>query len=132
MVKDAVRQLIRQRIEDGLRPRDRTASWHGSGFGQICDGCGLPIKICRVDHVIPAGMGGKSTLDNARILGPCCWPEIDAKANRLVKYAAKPEEIRLGVKRHKRQFIKSRGFPPRAPKPSPCAPTSKTLPRRGI
>ena len=43
MVKDAVRQLIRQRIEDGLRPRDRTASWHGSGFGQICDGCGLPI-----------------------------------------------------------------------------------------
>jgi hypothetical protein len=96
------------------------------------DGCGLPIKICRVDHVIPAGMGGKSTLDNARILGPCCWPEIDAKANRLVKYAAKLEEIRLGVKRHKRQFIKSRGFPPRAPKPSPCAPTSKTLPRRGI
>jgi len=45
MVPDVVRQLIRYRIEDGRLPRERTIElWHGAGFGQICDGCDLPIS----------------------------------------------------------------------------------------
>jgi hypothetical protein len=44
MVPDAVRHLIRHRIEDGHLPRDRTIElWHGDGFGHTCDGCGLTI-----------------------------------------------------------------------------------------
>jgi hypothetical protein len=46
MTPDVVRQLIRDRIENGSLPRDRTIElWHGSGFGQTCDGCGLAIAI---------------------------------------------------------------------------------------
>ena len=44
MVSDAVRQLIRQRIQDGRLPREGSiAWWHGAGFGRPCDGCGMPI-----------------------------------------------------------------------------------------
>jgi hypothetical protein len=46
MVPDAVRQLIRHRIDNGRLPRDHTIElWHGDGygFGQTCDGCGLTI-----------------------------------------------------------------------------------------
>ena len=36
--------MIRDRIENGSLPRDRTIElWHAPGFGQTCDGCGLAI-----------------------------------------------------------------------------------------
>jgi hypothetical protein len=44
MTPDVARQLIRDRIEKGSLPRDRTIElWHALGFGQTCDGCGLAI-----------------------------------------------------------------------------------------
>ena len=44
MIPDVARQLIRDRIENGSLPRDRTIElWHARGFGQTCDGCGLAI-----------------------------------------------------------------------------------------
>ena len=45
MIADVARQRIRHRIERGTLPRDRTIEmWHGPGFGQTCDGCGLTIS----------------------------------------------------------------------------------------
>jgi hypothetical protein len=44
MTPEAVRQLIRDRIEDGRLPRVRTIElWQAPGFGQTCDGCDLAI-----------------------------------------------------------------------------------------
>jgi hypothetical protein len=44
MIADVVRQRIRDRIERGTLPHDRTIElWQTPGFGQTCDGCGLPI-----------------------------------------------------------------------------------------
>jgi hypothetical protein len=44
MTPDVARQLIRDRIEKGSLPRDRTIElWQAPGFGQTCDGCGLAI-----------------------------------------------------------------------------------------
>jgi hypothetical protein len=44
MVPDAARQRVRQRIENGILPRDRPIElWHAPGFGQTCDGCGVAI-----------------------------------------------------------------------------------------
>jgi hypothetical protein len=44
MTLDVARQLIRDRIEKGSLPRDRTIElWHALGFGKTCDGCGLAI-----------------------------------------------------------------------------------------
>jgi len=44
MNPDVARQLIRDRIQKGSLPRDRTIElWHAPGFGQTCDGCGLAI-----------------------------------------------------------------------------------------
>jgi len=44
MDADALRQLIRQRIQDGRLPRDDTLELaHGHGIGQVCDGCGAEI-----------------------------------------------------------------------------------------
>src|SRR4029450_6680345 len=42
MTPDVARQLIRDRIENGSLPRDRTIElWHARGFGQTCAGCAL-------------------------------------------------------------------------------------------
>src|SRR4029434_4185263 len=66
MNPDVARQLIRDRIEKGSLPRDRTIElWHAPGFGQTCDGCGLAITttdwmclICADDwRTIRAALG---------------------------------------------------------------------------
>src|SRR5262245_33837360 len=46
MAVDGLRHLIPERIQAGRLPRDRTIElWHGPGFGQTCDGCGLSITM---------------------------------------------------------------------------------------
>jgi hypothetical protein len=55
MAPDVVRQLIRDRIDNGSLPCDRTIElWHGPGFGQTCDGCGLAITITDLMYLICA------------------------------------------------------------------------------
>jgi hypothetical protein len=44
MAPDVVRQLIRDRIDNGSLPCHRTIElWQTPGFGQTCDGCDLAI-----------------------------------------------------------------------------------------
>jgi hypothetical protein len=100
----------------------------------VCEGCGLPIKgKLRVDHIIAAGLRGARTLANAQVLGECCYAAKDVADSAIVKRAIKLEAAHLGVPKPLRgNKLQGRGFPPRQPKPSPCRPTSKTLPRRPL
>jgi hypothetical protein len=55
MVADAAQQRIRQRIENGSLPRDRTIElWHDPGSGHTCDGCGLTIAAADTMSLICA------------------------------------------------------------------------------
>lgn len=94
-----------------------------------CEGCGLPTKDFRVDHRIAAGLRGSRKIENAWLLGKCCYAEKDADDNAVVKRMKRIEAAHLGVA-VRATTLRSRGFAPPAPKPSPGRPTSKTLPRR--
>jgi 5-methylcytosine-specific restriction endonuclease McrA len=100
-----------------------------------CEGCGKPIVDgdCRVDHIIAKGLRGSRELWNAQVLCRACYLIKDAADNRIVKRAIKLAAAHLGtLKLSRGKKLQGRGFPPRPPKPSPCAPTSKTLPRRPL
>ena len=97
-----------------------------------CEGCDQPIPpgTHRVDHKIARGLYGSGLLENAQVLGPCCWAEKDAADNLVVKRCKRIEAKHHGFAPPKRVTIQSRGFSPPREKGSPCAPTSKTIPRR--
>ena len=72
-------------------------------------GCGLPTKDFQIDHIIPAAIGGPATLENAQLLGKCCY---SVKNPTDTKRAAKTKRVEakyLGADLPKQQ-IKSRGF----------------------
>ena len=96
-----------------------------------CEQCGLPTKgDHRVDHRTAAGLNGSRKIENAWLLGKCCYAAKDAADNRIVKRAIKMEATHLGV-RGGGNSLKSRGFAA-VIKKSRCGPTSKTLPRRPL
>lgn len=96
-----------------------------------CEGCGNPIKgSLRVDHIRAAGLYGSSLLSNAQVLGECCYAEKDAADNAVVKRCKRIEAATLAPMPEGK--LRSRGFSPPPPKPSPGRPTSKTLPRRPL
>ena len=75
-----------------------------------CEGCGLPIKgLFQIDHIIPDSLGGQQTLDNAQLLGRCCYSVKNPNDTRKAAKTKRVEAKYLGAKRSKQQ-IKSRGF----------------------
>jgi hypothetical protein len=96
-----------------------------------CEGCGSMVKDgdFRIDHRTAAGLRGSRKIENAWLLGKCCYEAKDATDNAVVKRCARIERVHLGLDESK-SSMRSRGFRPRPERPSPCAPTSKTLPRR--
>lgn len=45
MKADAIRALIRQRLDDGRLPSDSMPRfWSGPGEGKLCDACDLPVN----------------------------------------------------------------------------------------
>lgn len=94
-----------------------------------CEGCGEPIHgPKRVDHKIAAGLNGPATLNNAQVLGRCCYAAKDRNDNRLVKRAIRLEAAHLGVKKRRWRPIPSRPFPKRMKAKPP--PSAKIIPRR--
>lgn len=97
-----------------------------------CEGCGNPTEPpIRIDHKIARGLRGSNLLENAQVLGKCCWVEKDATDNANVKRAARIEVRHQGIVASPRSRIQSRGFTV-VVKKSRCGPTSKTLPRRPL
>jgi hypothetical protein len=75
-----------------------------------CEGCGLPTKDWRIDHKRADGLLGEPTLENAQLLGKCCYAEKDAADTRAIAKAKRREAVDLGVKGRKGLEIQSRGF----------------------
>lgn len=78
-------------------------------FVVYCEGCGLPTKEFQIDHIIPDSQGGAATLENAQLLGRCCYSFKNPDDTRKAAKTKRVEAKHLGADRPKQQ-IKSRGF----------------------
>lgn len=75
-----------------------------------CEGCGGAARRLRVDHRIADSHGGKPTLENAQVLGICCWAEKDAKDTTIAAKLKRVEAAHLNVPTRPVQKLKSRPF----------------------
>jgi len=78
-------------------------------FVVYCEGCALPTKDFQIDHIIPASIGGPPTLENAQLLGRCCYSVKNPNDARKAAKTKRVEAKYLGADQPKQQ-IKSRGF----------------------
>jgi 5-methylcytosine-specific restriction endonuclease McrA len=74
-----------------------------------CEGCGLPTRDFQIDHIIPAALGGAPILENAQLLGRCCYSVKNPDDTRKAAKAKRVEAKHLGAGQPKKK-IKSRGF----------------------
>ena len=75
-----------------------------------CEGCGLPTRDFRVDHKRADGLLGDPTIENAQLLGKCCYAAKDAADTTAIAKAKRREASHLGVKPARAFQIRSRGF----------------------
>jgi 5-methylcytosine-specific restriction endonuclease McrA len=73
------------------------------------EGCGEPTRDFQIDHIIPRAQGGPSTLENAQLLGKCCYSVKNPADTKAAAKTKRIEAKHLGADRPK-QKIKSRGF----------------------
>lgn len=64
-----------------------------------CEGCGALVKRFQVDHVRPDGLLGEPTLENAQLLGECCFAPKNAKDTSDIARAKRREAKALGAKK---------------------------------
>lgn len=74
-----------------------------------CECCGLPAKKWQIDHIVADAIGGQPVIDNAQLLGDCCYSVKNPQDTKRAAKAKRVEAYHTGVKRPKGQ-IKSRGF----------------------
>lgn len=75
-----------------------------------CEGCGLPVKKWRIDHTIADSHGGPPTIDNAKLLGKCCYAEKDARDTTIAAKLKRVEAHHIGATTTQGR-IDNRGFP---------------------
>ena len=75
-----------------------------------CDGCGLPTRDYRIDHKRADGLLGDPTLENAQLLGKCCYAAKDAADTTAIAKAKRREARTLGVKPPGASKSRSAGF----------------------
>jgi hypothetical protein len=76
-----------------------------------CELCGLPAKKFQVDHARADGLAGDPTLENAQLLGECCYVPKNADDAAKIAKARRREAAHLGAWRPAAK-IASRGFTP--------------------
>lgn len=74
-----------------------------------CEGCGLPTRKWQIDHIIPDGLTGEPTLENAKLLCIECHSVKTKKDVAQIAKAKRQQYKHLGAVKPKGQ-IKSRGF----------------------
>lgn len=94
-----------------------------------CEGCGLPVKKWRIDHTIADSHGGPPTIDNAKLLGKCCYAEKDARDTTIAAKLKRVESRHIGATTPQGR-IANRGFPQREKTPRIDKSALPPLPRR--
>jgi hypothetical protein len=74
----------------------RRATKNGVTF---CEGCGALAKKWQIDHVRADGLLGEPTLENAQLLGSCCYESKNAQDTRCIAEAKRREAAALSIKR---------------------------------
>jgi len=74
-----------------------------------CESCTLPCRKWQIDHIIPDGLTGEPTLENARLLCIECHFVKTKKDVAQIAKAKRQEAKHVGAVKPKGQ-IKSRGF----------------------
>ena len=67
-----------------------------------CEGCGALAKKWQIDHVRADGLLGEPTLENAQLLGSCCYGPKNAEDAGYVAEAKRREQRDLGLRPGKR------------------------------
>ena len=73
-----------------------------------CEGCGALAKRWQIDHMRADGLLGDPTLENAQLLGECCYGPKNAADTTAIAQAKRREAKHLGVKPV--PAFQSRGF----------------------
>ena len=76
----------------------------------LCEKCGAFAKRWQIDHIRPDGLLGEPTLDNAQLLGECCYAPKNAADTRSIAKAKRREARHFGAKQSS-GLMRSRGFP---------------------
>ena len=71
----------------------RAAIWSTS------EGCGALAKKWQIDHIRADGLLGEPTIDNAQLLGECCYAPKNANDTETIARAKRREAKHLGVKK---------------------------------
>jgi len=89
----------------------KRATRNGQTF---CEQCGLPARKWQIDHCRPDGLLGEPTIENAQLLGECCYMPKNADDTSKIAKAKRREAAFLGVR--KSPSFQSRGFAPKTPR----------------
>jgi hypothetical protein len=80
-----------------------------------CEGCSAIAKTWRIDHRRADGLLGEPTLENAQLLGPCCYVRKDAQDARLIGLAKRQEAYHLGIEKPGKKKMRSKPRKERQP-----------------
>lgn len=64
----------------------------------FCEGCGALVKRFQIDHIRPDGLLGEPTIENAQLLGECCFAPKNSKDTTDIARAKRREAKQLGAK----------------------------------
>lgn len=76
-----------------------------------CEKCGLPAKKWQVDHVIADAHGGDPVLENAQLLGECCYSIKNPQDTKIAAKIKRQQAAALRIKTSPAATIKSAPFP---------------------
>ena len=68
-----------------------------------CEKCGLPARRWQIDHMRADGLMGEPTLENAQLLGECCYKGKNAADAGAIALAKRQEAYHLGAKQKRRK-----------------------------
>lgn len=77
-----------------------------------CEKCGALAKRWQIDHIRPDGLLGEPTIENAQLLGECCYTPKNADDTAKIAKAKRREAKALGAKKPAGRPIVSVPFPP--------------------
>ena len=74
----------------------------------LCEKCGGFARRFQIDHIRADGLLGEPTIENAQLLGECCYAPKNADDTTTIARAKRREAKHLGVR--KEPTLRSRGF----------------------